>query len=95
MTEREVIHLYRYLNCYDNLDQLATATGFAKRTLTENSRDYLSNNLLQALADAFGVTYQALVLSFRVLQDLDYEDKNDRKKAMMYLLSLSYNKKKT
>ena len=67
MTEREVIKLFRFVNGYDNLEQLEEATGVSKRAFNDKRGAYLSNRVLQALADSFDVTYQALVLSFRLL----------------------------
>jgi transcriptional regulator with XRE-family HTH domain len=93
MTEGEVLKLFRYANGYDNLDQLAEACGISKRSLSEQNGTYLSNRILRLLANAFDISVQALCISFRFLQDYDYNNKEERKKALMYVLSLSCNTK--
>ena len=89
MTEGEILKLFRFVNGYDNLDALASAAGLSKKTISEKNGAYLSNRVLSMLAEAFDVSTQQLYFSFRFLQDLDYDNKTDRKKALAYILSLS------
>lgn len=93
MTEGEILKLFRFVNGYENLDQLATAAGISKRVISETSGAYLSNRVLRSLADAFDVSLPSLCISFRFLQDYDYNNKADRRKALLYILSLNASQK--
>lgn len=90
MTEKEILYLFRMVNCYDNLEQLSETTGLSKSTLLGGKNGaYLSNKALRAMANAFGITLNALVLSFRFLQDLEFDKKEDRQRALIHILSIS------
>ncbi|MBR1654094.1 MAG: helix-turn-helix transcriptional regulator [Clostridia bacterium] len=89
MREGEVLKLFRIVNGYDSLIDLAKATGLNKQTLSraENNTAFISKATLQILADLYDVSYTALVLSFKLLEPLDYNIKRDRKKAYAHILS--------
>ena len=91
LIEGQVLALFRKFNGYDSCSQLSKRCDICATTIRriESGKFTISKSILQQLADIYNIRYIDLLISFKLLKDLDFDNPNERKTAYCKIAALS------